>query len=91
MLAARSPCPSTVEDTFGNTITTGNTGSTDNVKVTPHLREPRFLQRTELTSVAALNGVANFSGLQMNTAGNYTITASDTTQHRRRLWDCPPG
>ena len=65
----------TIEDTYGNTITTGNTGSADSIKVT--LSSGSFASGT--TTVAASNGVANFSGLQINTAGSYTITASDTT------------
>ncbi len=32
------------------------------------------------TSVAATNGVASFSGLQITNAGNLTITASDTSR-----------
>ena len=64
----------TVEDAFNNTITTG-TGSTDTISVA--LNSGSFAAGT--TSVAAANGIANFSGLQINTAGTYTITASDTT------------
>src|SRR5438132_742362 len=67
----------TVEDQFGNPITTGNTGSTDTISVA--LSSQSFAAGT--TSVVAANGVASFSGLQINsTAGSpYTITASDTT------------
>ncbi len=69
----------TVEDTYGNTITTGNTGSTDTISVAPTAGSPQSSFSAGTTSVAASNGVASFSGLQLNTAGSYTITASDTT------------
>ncbi len=65
----------TLEDQYGNTITTGNSGSNDTVKVA--LSTGSFASGT--TSVAATNGVATFSGLQVTAAGGYTITASDTT------------
>ena len=65
----------TVEDQYGNTITTGNTGSTDTIHVA--LSSGSFAAGT--TSVAASNGVASFSGLQINAAASYTITAIDTT------------
>ena len=66
----------TIEDQFNNVVTTGNTGSTDTIQVA--LSSGSFAGGT--TSVAAVNGVANFSGLQINTAGSYTITASDTSR-----------
>src|SRR5438132_11213921 len=57
----------TVEDQFGNPITTGNTGSTDTISVA--LSSQSFAAGT--TSVVAANGVASFSGLQINsTAGS---------------------
>ncbi len=65
----------TVEDQYNNPITTGFTGSTDNISLT--LNTGSFAAGT--TSMAAANGLASFSGLQINTAGSYTITASDTT------------
>ena len=65
----------TVEDQYGNIVTTGNIGSTDTVKLT--LSSGSFATGT--TSVAAVNGVATFSGLSITTPGTYTITASDTT------------
>ncbi len=67
----------TVQDAFGNTITTGNTGSTDTLLVA--LSSGSFAAGT--TSVAAVNGVANFSGLQINstTGSPYTIHVTDTT------------
>ncbi len=66
----------TIEDQFNNVVTTGNTGSTDTIQVA--LSSGSFAAGT--TSVAAVNGVANFSGLQINTAGSFTITASDTSR-----------
>ena len=67
----------TVEDTYGNTITTGTIGSTDSIHVA--LSSGNFASGT--TTVAASNGVASFSGLQItSTAGSpYTITATDST------------
>ncbi len=65
----------TIEDQYGNTITTGNTGSNDTIHVA--LSSGSFAAGT--TSVAASNGVATFSGLQVTAAGSYTITATDTT------------
>ncbi len=67
----------TIEDTFGNTITTGNTGSTDTLAVT--LSSGTFASGT--TSIAAVNGVANFSGLQITSINGspYTIHVADTT------------
>ena len=64
----------TVEDQFGNTITTG-AGSTDNIHVA--LSSGSFSAGT--TTVTAAAGVATFNGLQMTAPGSYTITASDTT------------
>ena len=43
----------TVEDTYGNTITTGNTGSTDTIRVAPTAGEPGELLHSGTTSVAA--------------------------------------
>ncbi len=65
----------TIEDQYGNTITTGNTGSNDTIHVA--LSSGSFASGT--TSVSASNGVASFSGLEVTAAGNYTITATDTT------------
>ncbi len=65
----------TIQDQYGNTITTGNAGSNDSILVT--LSSGSFTAGT--TTVAANNGLASFSGLQITAAGTYTITASDTT------------
>ena len=67
----------TVEDQYGNTITTGNTGSTDSIKLA--LSSNSFATGST-TTVNASNGVATFSGLKIDTPGtNYTITATDQT------------
>ena len=69
----------TVEDQFGNTITTGNTGSNDSIKLA--LSSNSFAAGT--TTLNASNGVATFTGLKIDVPGtNYTITATDTTPHR---------
>jgi hypothetical protein len=65
----------TVEDQFGNPITTGNTGSTDSLHVA--LSSGSFASGT--TTLTATNGFASFSGLQITAAGTYTITATDAT------------
>ena len=66
----------TVEDQFGNQITTGNTGSTDSIQIA--LTGGSFASGTT-TTVTAANGMATFSNLKINTAGTYSITATDST------------
>ena len=68
----------TVEDGFGNPVTTGS-GSTDTIKVT--LSSQTFSGGSTTAWVTAVGGVATFSGLGVNTtAGSpYTLAASDTT------------
>jgi uncharacterized repeat protein (TIGR03803 family) len=56
-----------VEDQFGNVVTGDNS--------TVALSTSTTLNGT--TSVAAVNGVATFSGLSINTIGNYSLSASD--------------
>ncbi len=63
-----------VEDQFGNVVTTG-TGSSDVVGLT--LNTGSFNGGT--TSATASSGVATFSNLVINKAGSYTITAANTT------------
>ena len=65
----------TVEDQFGNTITTGNTGSNDTIKLA--LSSNSFAAGA--TTVNAANGVATFTGLKIDVPTSYTITATDTT------------
>src|SRR5439155_18582025 len=66
-----------IQDQFGNTNTTGNS---DVIKVT--LSAGVFSTGSNNASVTASAGVATFSGLQINTAGTYTMTATDTTHTR---------
>ncbi len=65
----------TIEDSHGNTITTG-TGSNDSISVALH--SGSFAAGT--TTVTASNGVASFTGLQIKTAGRFTIVATDNTE-----------
>ncbi len=65
----------TVEDQFGNTITTGNTGSNDAIKLA--LSSNSFAAGT--TTLNAANGLATFTGLKIDVPASYTITATDTT------------
>ena len=66
----------TVQDQFGNTITTG-TGATDTIAVA--LSSGNFSAGT--TSRPAVAGVVAFTGLQMTVPGSYTITATDSTHN----------
>ena len=65
----------TIEDQFGNVITTG-TGNNDSIKVT--LSSGNFASGSTAT-VTASGGVASFSNLLVDAAGSYTMTASDST------------
>ena len=65
-----------VEDQFGNVVTTG-TGNNDALKLT--LSSGTFSTGVNTATATASAGVASFSGLKVNNAGSYTITASDTT------------
>lgn len=65
----------TIEDAYGNTVATGP-GSTDSIRVS--LSPGSF--HAGATTKAAVGGLASFSGLQIETAGTYTITAVDTSQ-----------
>ncbi len=61
-----------VEDAFGNTI--ASNASTISVTVASG---PGSLASGSTTAIAATSGVATFSNLIFNTAGNYTLTVSD--------------
>ena len=65
----------TVEDQFGNVITTG-TGNNDALSVA--LSSNSFASGSTTTATAS-SGVASFSNLKVNNAGSYTVTVSDTT------------
>jgi hypothetical protein len=70
-----------VQDAGGNTITAG-TGSTDTITLaiaTGPAGGTFNSVSTTYTNVAASSGVATFTGVVFNTAGSYTLTASDTT------------
>ena len=61
-----------VEDPFGNIVTTDTSIVT--ITVT---NGPGGLAAGSTTSLAAVNGVANFSNLVLDTAGSYTLSVSD--------------
>ena len=60
-----------VEDTHGNTVP-GNTST-----VTLTLSSGTFASGTSTATASAVNGMATFSTLAINTAGSYTLAASD--------------
>jgi hypothetical protein len=62
-----------VKDASGNTVP-GNTST-----VTLTLSSGTFASGSSTASAAAVNGVATLSGLVINTAGTYTLAASDGT------------
>lgn len=71
-----------VQDAVGNTVTTG-TGSTDAITLsiaTGPIGGSFDSTATTYTNVAAVAGVASFSAVELNTAGNYTFTATDTSR-----------
>ena len=59
-----------VEDQFGNIVTTDSSSVTLAVATGPG-------SASGTLTVAAASGVATFSNVKLNTAGNYTLTASD--------------
>ena len=61
-----------VEDQFGNIVTTDNSTVTLSVA-----SGPGSFTSGSTISVTAVNGIATFSNLVLNTAGSYTLTASD--------------
>jgi hypothetical protein len=60
-----------VEDGSGNTL------SFDSSPVTLTLSSGTFSTGSNTATVAAVNGIATFSGLEINSAGNFTISARD--------------
>jgi hypothetical protein len=62
-----------IEDRFGNVVTSNNS------TVTLTLSSGTFSNGSKTASVAAVNGMATFSGLIITKAGTYTLTASDGT------------
>jgi hypothetical protein len=70
--AAISPAVTVaVQDAGGNTVTS------DTSTVTLTLSSGTFAGGSNTVSAAAVNGVATFSNLVINTAGSYTLAASD--------------
>jgi hypothetical protein len=69
--AISPPVTVTVEDANGNTAT----GDTSTVTLT--LSSGTFSNGASTASASAVNGVATFSGLVINSAGTYTLAASD--------------
>ena len=60
-----------IQDEAGNTVTT----STDNITLSTGNNTPG-MTLAGTTTVAAVNGVATFTGLSINVAANYTLTAT---------------
>ena len=60
-----------VEDAFGNVITSNNS------TITLTLSSGTFANGTNTATAMALNGIATFSGLKIDVAGPYTLTATD--------------
>ena len=60
-----------IQDDAGNTVTT----STDNITLSTGNNTPG-MTLTGTTTVAAVNGVATFTGLRINVASNYTLSAT---------------
>jgi hypothetical protein len=70
---ALSPVVLSIEDQFGNVE------SGDGSSVSISASGPGALTGTSTTSVTAVKGVATFSNLTLDTAGGYTLQASDAT------------
>ena len=62
-----------VEDKFGNVV------ASDNSTVTLTLRTGTFANGSTTATAQAVNGVATFANLVINTTGIYSLTASDGT------------
>jgi autotransporter-associated beta strand protein len=60
-----------VQDQFGNTFTTGS-----NSTVTLTLSSGTFSDGSNTATAQAMNGVATFSNLSINTQGNYSLSAT---------------
>ena len=61
-----------VEDAYGNVVTT------DTSSVTLTLSSKTFADGSQTETVSAVNGVATFTGLAINSAGTFHITATDS-------------
>jgi hypothetical protein len=71
-LTFSNPPAVTVDDQFGNPVTTGNSST-----VTITLDHGKFTDGSAFETASTVNGVANFNGLSILSAGNYTLTATD--------------
>jgi hypothetical protein len=69
--ALSPPVAVAVQDAGGNTVT----GDTSTVTLT--LSSGTFANGSNTATATAVNGVATFGGLVINTAGSYTLAASD--------------
>ena len=67
-----------VQDAHGNTITSG-TGSGDTIAVTV-ASGPGTFDASSTLNVIAVNGVATFNNVVLDTAGSYTLKATDSTR-----------
>ena len=78
-----SPSSATAGSSIGSSITVqvldaqGQVITTDTSNVTLTITTPNGATLSGTTTVAAVNGVATFSGLSIAKAGAYTLTASD--------------
>jgi hypothetical protein len=69
-----------VEDLYGNIETTGNHGSTDAItlSIASGPSGGVFNSGSSTYNVSASNGTATFSGIVLDTAGSYSLKATDT-------------
>ena len=65
-----SPVIVAVEDTYGNVVTSNNS------TITLTLNSGIFSTGSATVTATAVNGIATFSSLAINTTGTYTVTAS---------------
>ncbi len=65
-----------VQDAGGNTLA----GSTDRIALTIASGPSGGIINSGTTTVTAVGGVAPFTGITFNTAGSYTLTATDVSQ-----------
>jgi hypothetical protein len=65
-----------VEDSFGNVVTTQNTGS---VTISIKSGSPQTSFTSGTTTKSVSGGVATFTNLVVNTSGSYTFTATPTS------------
>ncbi len=76
-----------VEDANGNVETGSNTGNGDTINLTVNSGPGTIASGA---SAVASNGVATFSSTILNTAGSYTLTATDTSRSLTTATSSPP-